>query len=178
MFCGTAVLAAEAVKLIREDIPANQIRQRLEDLTHNIVAYGIPRDLGYVRQRGIKKGEKSVGFATYVIGTALDIRPVIQMYHAETQPVAKALGYEKAAERLFRFAVAQIEQGIKSSHVCVCYGGPLAELQALPGFREFENVAKSHDVEVLQSMMSATACVNAGPGMLALAWGGELREFK
>jgi DegV family protein with EDD domain len=178
MFCGTAVLAAEAVKLIREGVPANHIRQRLEDLTQNIVGYGIPRDLGYIRQRGIKKGEKSVGFATYLIGSALDIRPIIQMYHGETQPVAKVFHYEKAAERLFAFASQEMRQGIKTSHVCVCYGGPLDELRALPGYAEFEGVAALQGIEVLPALMSATACVNAGPGMLAMAWGGDLHEFK
>ena len=42
-----------------------------------MVGYFVPSDLAYIRTRAMKRGEKSVGLATFLIGTALDIKPVL-----------------------------------------------------------------------------------------------------
>lgn len=177
MFCGTGVLAAEAAKLSRSGVSSNEIRKRLDELRENIVGYMVPDDLYYIRSRGIKKGEKSIGLLTYAIGSALDIKPVILCYRGETQPVAKVRGYERAVERLFRHVAAELRRGIGTQHLCISYGGPVSRVAALPGYDELAKAAREHNIEILTSIMSATAAVNTGGGCVAVAWGGELNPF-
>lgn len=177
MFCGTGVLAAEAAKLARTGVGANEIRKRLDELRENVVGYMVPNDLYYIRNRGIKKGEKSIGLLTYAIGSALDIKPVILCYRGETQPVAKVRGYKQAVERMFRHVAGEIRRGIGTQHLCISYGGPLDQVAALPGYDDLAKAAREHSIEILVSIMSATAAVNTGGGCVAVAWGGELNPF-
>lgn len=177
MFCGTGVLAAEAAKLARAGVGSNEIRKRLDELRENIVGYMVPNDLYYIRNRGIKKGEKSIGLLTYAIGSALDIKPVILCYRGETQPVAKVRGYERAVEKMFRHVAAEVRRGIGTTHLCISYGGPLNQVAALPGYDELAKAARERKVDILTSIMSATAAVNTGGGCVAVAWGGELNPF-
>jgi len=177
MFCGTGVLAAEAAKLARAGVGSNEIRKRLDELRENIVGYMVPNDLYYIRNRGIKKGEKSIGLLTYAIGSALDIKPVILCYRGETQPVAKVRGYERAVEKMFRHVAAEVRRGIGTTHLCISYGGPLNQVAALPGYDELAKAAREQKVDILTSIMSATAAVNTGGGCVAVAWGGELNPF-
>jgi DegV family protein with EDD domain len=177
MFCATGVLAAEAAKLARAGKAPNDIRKRLDDLREKLCGYMVPGDLYYIRNRGIKKGDKSVSLMTYAIGTALDIKPVIQSYLGETKPVAKILGYDRAVERMFGHASKQIERGLDTQHLCISYGGDPEAIPALPGYAQLAQTAREHGVEILNSFMSATAAVNAGGACVALAFCGELQDF-
>lgn len=177
LFSGSAVLAAEAVKLAAQQRTPNDMRKRLEEVRDNICAYMVPGDLFYIRNRGMKKGEKSVGLLTYAIGTALDIKPVIQAYHGETQPVAKVRHYGNAVEKMLKHVERQIEEGLIAKHVCLSYGGDLAEVPKLPGYAALSHKARGAGVDLLLATMSATAAVNAGAGCLAVAYSAELRDF-
>lgn len=178
MFCGTGVLVAEAAKLADSGVGSNDIRKRLDELRENIVGYMVPNDLYYIRNRGKKKGEKSVGLLTYAIGSALDIKPVILCYRGATQPVAKIRSYERAVERLFQHAANEVRRGISTQHLCISYGGPVQQVATLPGYDVLAKTAREHGIEILTSIMSATAAVNTGGGCVAIAWGGELHPFE
>lgn len=178
MFCATGVLVAEAAKLARSGAQVNDVRKRLDELREHICGYMVPGDLYYIRTRGKKKGESSVGLLTYAIGSALDIKPVILCYRGETQPVAKIRTYERAVERMFSHVAAQIKLGISTTHLCISFGGDPALVAGLPGYENLARVAGEHGIEVLTSIMSATAAVNAGGNCIAIAYGGELRAFE
>lgn len=177
LFVGTGVLVAQACKLIAAGLPANDIRVQLEALRARICAYLIPGDLFYLRNRGLKQGEKSVSWLTYAMGSALDIKPVILAHGGTTQPVAKVRGYERAVERLFAHAAEQIRQGVETRHLAVGYGGDPAQLPQLPGYAALARTAQQHGIELLPALMSATSAVNVGGGCVTLAYGGELRPF-
>jgi DegV family protein with EDD domain len=177
LFAGTGVLVAEAAKLAQRGASPNEIRTRLDDLREHICTYIVPGDLYYIRNRAARKGEKSVNFLTYALGTALDIKPVILCFRGDTQPIAKIRGYERAVERTFTHVAHQIERGVDTRHVCVSYGGELAELEALPGYELLSRAARKHNIDLLASVMSATAGVNQGSKTVTIAYGGELRSF-
>ncbi len=177
LFCGTGVLVAEAARMARAKAGPNEIRRRLDELRDHICGYMVPGDLYYIRNRAIKKGEKSVGLLTYAIGTALDIKPVILCYRGETQAVAKVRSYERAVERMFEHVAAQIERGIDTKHICISYGGDPALVAELPGYATLAQAAQTHSIELLIGIMSATAAVNTGAGCVAIAYGGELQGF-
>lgn len=177
IFAGTGVLVAEAAKMAASGAQPNDIRKRLDDLREHICGYLVPGDLYYIRARAMKKGEKSVGFVSYALGSALNIKPVLLCYRGETQTIAKIRSTDRAIERLFRHVTRQIQLGIDTGHVCISYGGAVEEITALPGYTAFAQQAQVAGIEVLCSTMSATAAVNVGARCLAIAYGGELRSF-
>jgi DegV family protein with EDD domain len=177
LFTGSAVLVAEAARMVEAGASANDIRRRIDELRDQLCAYMVPDDLYYIRKRGAAKGEKSVSWLTYAFGSALDIKPVILSYHGETQAVARHRGQERAVEKLFAHAAAQLQQGILTRHLCISYGGPLEQLRELPGYAGLEQVAQAQGVSLLAATMSATAGVNVGARCLSIAYAGELRAF-
>jgi DegV family protein with EDD domain len=177
MFSGTGVLVAEAAKMAQAGAQPNDVRKRLDDLREHVCGYMVPGDLYYIRARGMKKGEKSVGLVSYAIGSALNIKPVLLCYRGETQPIAKIRSYARAVERLFQHVSRQIELGIDTRHICLSYGGDVADVAALPGYAALAQKAEQAGIDLLVSTMSATAAVNAGARCVAIAYGGELRPF-
>ncbi len=178
LFSGTAVLAAEAMRQIKAGAAPNEIRTNIEALREHLSAYLVPADLNYIRTRAKKKGEKSIGLLTYAIGSALDIKPVLHAYQGETRPVAKIRHYESAVEQLLGYASRRIAEGLHAPFVCLSYGGDPAHIARLPGYDQLAATARQHGVQVLTSIMSATAAVNAGAGALALALAADPKPFR
>ncbi|PPU77850.1 DegV family protein [Xanthomonas cucurbitae] len=109
--------------------------------------------------------------------SALDIKPVLRAYRGSTAPVAKRKGFEPSAEKLFGFTVRKIREGLMTPTVCVGYGGELAELRRLPGYAALQAACQSHDVELLESVMSLTGMVNVGKGALAVGFAAAPHGF-
>jgi fatty acid-binding protein DegV len=103
---------------------------------------------------------------------------VILCYRGETQPVARIRNYERAVERMFLHVARQIEHGIDTRHVCISYGGDPAQIPQLPGYAHLAAAAQAREVELLTSIMSATAAVNIGAKCVTVAYGGDLRSFR
>ncbi|MBI2383729.1 MAG: DegV family protein [Gammaproteobacteria bacterium] len=177
VFTGPAVLAWEAVRLAGDGRTPSEIRKRLDELAFHTHAYLVPRDLYYIRERASKKGEKSVGLLSYLLGSALDIKPVLHCHRGETGPVAKVRHYENACERLFEHAAARIRKGLMVPVVCLSYGGDPAEIPRLAGYETLAQAARERGVELMHAMMSAVAAVNVGGEALTLAYCAEGAEF-
>ncbi|MGH8114870.1 MAG: DegV family protein [Rhodanobacteraceae bacterium] len=170
MFAGQGVSAVEATRMIAADANPGQIRERLSELSAHTYSYALPRDLHYLRARGREKGDRSVGLLSATLGTALDIKPILQCFHGETRSVAKARGFGQGAEMLFRHAVAAVERGLLVPALCVSYGGDLGELEALPGYRALVEACAAADITMYQSVMSITGMVNVGIGAMTLGY--------
>lgn len=170
LFAGQGVSAVEATRMIAADASPGQIRERLSELSAKTYTYMLPRDLHYLRARGRKKGDRSVGLLSATLGTALDIKPILQCFQGETKPAAKARGFEQGAEMLFGHAKAAVERGLLVPALCVSYGGRLPELEGLPGYRALADACAEHDVTLYQSVMSITGMVNVGTGAVSLGY--------
>ncbi|MEW5890137.1 MAG: DegV family protein [Pseudomonadota bacterium] len=177
MFTGQAVQAAEIVRLIREGATPSQIGSRVRELTDATYAFLMPADLFHVYKRASKRGDKSINWGTYTIGSLLDIKPILCAHRDQTGPVAKVRGFEAGVERLFRNAVARIREGLKAPFVCISYGGDPEKVKTMPGYEELEHAARQNGVEILHSVMSMTAAVNVGSGALSLGYAAAPHAF-
>lgn len=178
LFAGQGVTAVEATRLIAADASVGQIRERLVDVASHTYAYVVPRDLNYLRARTRRKGDRSVGFLTAKLGTALDIKPILRGFQGETEPVAKARGFENGAEMLFGHAVAAIQRGLLVPALCLSYGGNLAELEALPGYQSLTEACVAAGVALHASVMSITGMVNLGTGAISLGYAAATDDDK
>src|SRR3546814_19601197 len=93
LFVGQAISTVEVVRMVEagQQNP-NKIRERAELIVQNTYGYMVPRDLHYLRVRGQKKGDRSVGWVGAALGTMLDITPIIRGYRNE---IGKASCREK-----------------------------------------------------------------------------------
>ena len=170
MFAGQGVQAAEAVRLIRQGGTPSEIGARLRHLVEMTHTYMVPADLFHIYMRASKKGDKSIGWGSYTLGSMLDVKPILHCHQDQTGPVDKVRGFETGVERLFTKAADRIRRGLEVPHVCISYGGPLSDVAKLPGYAELEKAAGESNVEILLSPMSKTAAVNVGPGAVTLAF--------
>lgn len=170
LFAGQGVTVVEATRLIAADASPGTIRERLSDLAAHTYAYALPRDLHYLRARARKKGDHSVGMLSAALGSALDIKPILQCFQGETRAVAKARGFETGAAMLFGHAALAVRGGLLAPVLCVSYGGDLAELEALPGYAALTAACGEAGVTLYCCAMSMTGMVNIGTGALALGY--------
>lgn len=67
LFAGQGVLVHEAIRLLEEqNFSFGALRNAIEQLSQQVHAYLVPEDLFYLRYRGSKKGEKTVGLFGYL----------------------------------------------------------------------------------------------------------------
>lgn len=170
MFAGQAVQAAEAVRLIHQGGTPSEIGARLRQLVEQTHTYLVPAELFHIYKRASKKGDKSIGWGAYTLGSMLDVKPILHCHQDVTGPVDKVRGFDAGVERLFISAAARIRNGLESPYVCISYGGALDKLAKMPGYAALDEAARDNGVEILLSPMSKTAAVNVGPGAVTLAF--------
>ncbi len=170
VFTGPAVLAWEAARMIRNKALPSAIRDRLDALTPNIDAHLVPKDIAYMRGRLLRRGDRSLNWLNYQIGRVLDIKPILRARRGTTHRLALVRGYDNAVRQLFERASAQLQLGLDPPCIAVSYGGPLEELEALPGFDDLKALAAARQVEIMTAVMSAVGAANVGAGAVSLSY--------
>ena len=173
LFTGQAVVVYEALRLLQSnqaEVAFDRLRQHVESFSQDVHAYLVPNDLYYVRARAHQKGDKSVGWFKYQMGTMLDIKPILRAYRGETEAVDTVRGFENAVKKLFEMASAAIEKGLLTKVVCMSYAGNPEDVKGFPGYDDFIKVAHAHKVETTLAVMSTVAGIHVGPGAFSLAY--------
>lgn len=174
LFAGQVITAVEAIRMIKQGISPNKIRERLEFLVQNTYGYMVPRDLHYIRARAQKKGDRSVGWFSVVMGSALDIKPLLRAFRNETAPVAKLRHFDEASEKCFGYIKRMItEKKLLTPTLALGYGGKLEDMERLPGYADLMATCNNNRIEVFKSPMSITSVVNVGEGSLTFAFAAE-----
>lgn len=169
LFTGEAVLVREAIRLLKEkEVAFDRLRPEVEALSKHVHAYLIPDDLHYLRKVGRSRGDRSISWLSYTLGTALDIKPIVKAYQGDTFPVRKIQGFETAVNSLFDLAKEQMKKGLLSKTICMSYAGNPDVIRKMTGYKLLQKEAEKHGVELMLSVMSTTAGINVGPGAFAL----------
>ena len=170
IFAGQGVQAVEAVRLIRGGGTPSEIGARLRALVDHSHTYLVPADLYHIYKRASKKGDKSIGWGSYTLGSLLDVKPILYCNLDRTGPVDKVRGFATGVEKLFAKAAERVKRGLDVPCICISYGGHVDDVTGLPGYAAFAAAARTAGVDILVSPMSKTAAVNVGPGALALGY--------
>lgn len=178
LFAGTAPCVVEAARLMKANETPAAIRERLAYIAENSYGYMLPRDLYYLRARAKKKGDRSVGLFSAVLGSTLDIKPLLRGYRGETSPVGKVRGWEHGCETLFSYATDRVRAGLLVPVICAAYGGDLAELPKLPGYGKLEQACQEYNVTLMQAPMSITGMVNVGEGAVCIGFAAEEHDVE
>lgn len=170
LFTGPGVLAWEAVRRVRNGDSPLEIRRHMDALIPHLYAYIVPKDLYYIRERGKARGDTSVNLLAYLLGNALDIKPIIQAHRAETRPVARHRHHATAVERLFRHGAERIRSGLLVPMLGISYAGDPAEIPRMRGYEQLAAAAQEKGVELMLSMMAPAGGVNVGAEAVSMAY--------
>jgi DegV family protein with EDD domain len=178
LFAAEGPASIEAVRMIDADETPAAIRERLLHVANHTYGYMLPRDLYYLRARAKKKNDRSVGLVSAMLGSALDIKPILQCHRGETGPVGKARGFEQGAQMLFDYATRRVRAGLLVPAMCVSYGGDLSVLAKLPGYADLQAACADNEVMLTEAPMSITGMVNVGEGAVTLGFAAEEHEVQ
>ncbi|WP_265943316.1 DegV family protein [Dechloromonas sp. A34] len=170
LFTGQAVPVAEAVRLIRAGGTPSEIGKRLVHLIEQTHTYLVPADLFHIYKRASKKGDTSLSWGSYTLGSWLDVKPILHCHRDVTTTVDKVRGFEAGVAQLFERAARRVRDGLEAPCVCISYGGEPAAVRQMTGYARLAQAATEQGVGILISPMSKTAAVNVGPGALSLAF--------
>ncbi len=170
LFSGYAWIGAFAAMKLQEGLGIDDVAAAVEKITPKMAGYLIPGELRTIRERAMRKGEKSVGFFAYAIGTALDIKPIIACRNGLTNAVGRVRGFEQAVSEVFTSIMQQIERDqLLFPLVTLVYGGNLKDLFHIPAVNQLDQLCRKKNIKLVRSMMSITGVVNVGAGGLAIA---------
>lgn len=178
LFTGTAVLAAELRRLIDAGCLPSEIEQRLLAHVPHTYTYLVPSDLHHVYRRASRRGDRSLGWAGYTLGSILDVKPILRGHMDQTGPVAKLRHFEPAVETLFANVRRAVRAGLRVPLVCVGYGGDPAEVEGLPGFAALRRTCEDRDVTLHVAPMSMAGAVHTGPGCVSAAFVSDQHRFE
>lgn len=171
MFTGQAVLAHEAIRLIKEEgLSLQRVIAQLEFVKQRIHAFLLPRELAYLKKKASKKGDKSISWLSYKVGGMLNVKPIVECYLGDTAPVDKALGFDKGLEKIFARVRKAVLKGLSVQVISMSYAGDLAEIEQSQYYQSFCQFLKQQKVESMLAVMSTTAAINVGPKSFSIAY--------
>ena len=173
IFAGPGPVIAETVRMIQSGRSPAEVRERAAHVADCSYGYMLPRDLNYLRSRARSKGDRSVSLVSSMLGTALDIKPILRAHRGETGPVGKVRGFEHGAQVLFEYASKRVQAGLLVPSLSISYGGDLDDMRNLPGYHALTRICGDAGVEMLESPMGITGMVNVGEGAMTLGLASE-----
>jgi len=177
VFAGQAVMIAETIRRILAGQDANEVRRSMDHLSEHIHTYILPKDPLLALKRAQKRNEKAVGWAKVFVASALGIHPILCNVNDTSFLAAKAFGFDKSVQQLFKHARVNIEKGLMSPLLGINYGGPISELKQLPGYAELKQTADAHKVQLVPSVMSMAGGIYTSVGSLSLAMACETGDW-
>ncbi len=179
LFAGHGVIALTVLDALRSDALTTHIAQLAENtLAPNAYTYFAPASLLQLYSRAKKRGDKSLNFFTYAIGSALDVKPIVCGHAGATAPAAKVRHFADAAEKVMSNTAREIRRGVAAPHVVVSYGCTLEFLKTIPSFDSLRIACNERKVKLHLVPMGIGALVNAGPGGVAVGFVGGPHLFE
>lgn len=177
IFTGTAVLATEVVRMIKSDAAPSAIDSHIRQLVPHTYCYMVPPDLFHIYKRASKRGDKSINWAGFMLGSMLDIKPILLGHMDETGPVAKLRHFDTAVETMFDNATRAVQEGLMAPTVCVGYGGDPRLVKGMPGFSRLKEATAQAGVTLHLAAMSIAGGVHTGPGCVTVAFISDRHKF-
>lgn len=169
---GQALIVREAARMALDGASPQAVREAVEthlrDAAHMFL---VPDELLYLYTRARQKGEGSITWGRYVMGSAFNLRPVVHMHRGQTEAIARARGSEEGRRRVLQHAEQCLRAGdLLVPAISACYAGPLDEVRAMPAYQSLANTARSHGVELMLAPMSLTVALNVGARAFGLSY--------
>jgi len=178
IFTGTAVLAAEVIRLIKAGASPSMIDLSIHEMVPHTYCYMVPPDLLHIYKRASKRGDKSISWGSFMLGSMLDIKPILLGHMDETGPVTKMRHFDTAVETMLANATRAVQEGLLAPAICIGYGGDPSAVHDMPGFSRLKAAADKADVKIHIAPMSITGSVHTGPGCLTVAFISDKHTFE
>ena len=173
LFTGEGVLVWELMRWLgsQSDPHFDAFQRHAEDFKKYVYAYAVPRDLFYLRARARQRGDRSVGWLQFKMGSMLDIKPIVEVHGGDSHPLEKVRHFDNGVEQVMMRAIERIEGNrLVSPVIVMSYSGKPQEIHEFPTYKRLKELAAKAGVTLMESLMSTTAGIYLGPGAFSLAY--------
>jgi DegV family protein with EDD domain len=160
MMTGFPVLEAARAAAAGQDLKG--VAQAARDLIDRIHMIFIVDTLEYLHRGG------RIGTASKFLGSALNVKPILQVKDGFVQPVTKVRSRRKALTRLYQLVDGHLTEG-DEVHMAVFNVAAREEAALLSQQLQ----ARFHPVEMVQTEWSPVMGAHAGPGMVGVVFYAE-----
>lgn len=171
---GLGVLISETIVIAKKELEFEELIEKVKQSISYTQALLIPDKLSQLYNQANSKGDSSVGFGSYLLGSALDIKPIIQSYKGNTRAIDKIKGFDKALEMIIKLLISDIRNNrLKFKNISISYGGDSnkrKELVESSAYVKLRSVADEHHVSITLSKMGATMMVNVGANAISIGY--------
>jgi DegV family protein with EDD domain len=157
MMLGFGVLEAAKAAAAGED--ADAVMARAQEVLDRAHIYFVVDTLEYLHRGG------RIGGASKLLGSALNLKPILELRDGTVQPVTKVRTRSKALGTLLSFLDERVAEGDRV-HMSVINVAALEEARALRD----DLVSRYHPVEISITDVSPAIGAHAGPGTVGVAF--------
>jgi DegV family protein with EDD domain len=148
-------LALEAAEMARDGKPANEIAEYLERRKRDQRLYATLETLEYLQRGG------RIGRAAALLGSALQLKPIVQVRDGEVVPVERVRTYRRALDRLASIA----EELTPFDNLAVMHLDAERECERL-----IERIQRLQpETEIVTGQIGTVIGVYGGPGLVGFA---------
>ncbi len=150
-----AAMVMDAAQWAEEGVAADDIMTRLLEMIPRSRLYMLVPTLEYLQKGG------RIGGASALLGSALQIKPILQFKSGRVEVLEKIRTYNHALERLEALIVEQCPRK-PDSHLAVMHADDLARAQSLASYLQAAIGVESIPIYTV----SASITTHAGPGIV------------
>jgi DegV family protein with EDD domain len=140
-------------------VSADEIMARLQAMSPRGRIYFLVATLEYLQRGG------RIGGAAALIGTALQIKPILELKNGRVEPLEKVRTYHRALARVKEFVLEQCPRS-PDAYLCVMHSDDLTGAQRLAD--DLQSALKTGDIPIY--LCSASITTHAGPGALGVGF--------
>lgn len=165
---GQGLVAIYADTVLSRGMDYNKYKVNVEKFKSVAKGFAVVKDIVYARHRSRQRGVNALSLPTAVIGKAVGLSPIVLNHMDTVTPVALQVGFSKAVNRLFTYALDRINDGLYLKCINISIAGSPSELNRYPAFIKLRDTAKKSGVTLLVGVMSLGTTINFSPGCIAL----------
>jgi DegV family protein with EDD domain len=154
-----ASMVIAATEWAEQGVGADEIIARLQVMIPRGRIYFLVATLEYLQRGG------RIGGAAALIGTALQIKPILEMRNGRVEVLEKVRTYHHALARLKELVIEQCPRS-PDAHLCVMHSDDLTGAQQLVA--DFQAALNARAIPIYHS--SASITTHVGPGALAVGF--------
>lgn len=173
LFTGEGVVVWELMRWLRSqsDPHFDAFQRHAGKFKKYVYAYAVPRDLYYLRARARQRGDRSVGWLQFKMGSMLDIKPIVEVHGGDSHPLEKVRHFDSGVDQIMMRAIERIEGNrLLSPVIVMSYSGNPEEIHKFSSYQRLKERASEAGVTLMESLMSTTAGIYLGPGAFSLAY--------
>jgi len=159
---GLGFLVLLAARQAQKELGITECKQKVESAIEELQVFFVLRTLEFLKRGG------RIGGASALLGTALNLKPVLMLKDGKIEPFAKVRTMKKALIRLAEI-FADKSQGYKSIHLAIIQASAEEDAQFLVD--EIRKSVKSEKiVELFTTGISPVIGTHAGPGAVGICF--------